>query len=79
MRKKFIFLALGPLLFALSPFAEAQQPKKIPRIGYLSGTGDPQTPGYQVDAFREGLRDLGYRGQRSEVRCQRKRGEKPDE
>ena len=40
--------------------AEAQQPAKIPRIGYVSGTGDPKTPGPLVEGFRRGLRDLGY-------------------
>jgi len=40
--------------------AGAQQPAKIPRIGYVSGTGDPKTPGLQVETFRQGLRDLGY-------------------
>ena len=44
-------LPLAPL------FAEAQQPGKIPRIGYVSGTG-PESP--NVEAFRRGLRDLGY-------------------
>jgi putative tryptophan/tyrosine transport system substrate-binding protein len=39
---------------------EAQQPKKVPRIGFVSGTGDTQTPGPQVEAFWRGLRDLGY-------------------
>ena len=40
--------------------AEAQQPKKIPRIGYLSGAGDPSNPGPNVEAFRRGLQELGY-------------------
>ena len=40
--------------------AHAQQPKKIPRIGYVSGSGDPNTPVPQIEAFRQGLRDLGY-------------------
>ncbi len=40
--------------------AEAQQPKKVPRIGYVSATGDPKTAGPQVEGFRRGLRDLGY-------------------
>src|SRR5215831_5771788 len=40
--------------------AQAQQPKKIPRIGYLAGSGDPNNPGPEVVAFRQGLRDLGY-------------------
>jgi putative ABC transport system substrate-binding protein len=45
------------MLFALSVRVEAQQAKKVPRVGYLSGTssGAPTT-----EAFRQGLRDLGY-------------------
>ena len=57
--KLFCFV-LGAMLFALSLPVEAQQPKKIPRIGYVSGTGDHKTPGLQVETFRQGLRDLGY-------------------
>ena len=38
----------------------AQQPTKIPRIGYVSANGDPNNPGPQVEAFRRELRDLGY-------------------
>jgi putative ABC transport system substrate-binding protein len=33
---------------------------KIPRIGYVSGTGSPADPGPYVEALRQGLRDLGY-------------------
>ena len=40
--------------------ATAQQPTKIPRIGYVSGTGDSSNPGPYVEALRQGLRDLGY-------------------
>ena len=36
-----------------------QQPAKIPRIGFVSGTAF-QTPGPDFEAFRQGLRDLGY-------------------
>jgi putative ABC transport system substrate-binding protein len=39
--------------------AEAQQPKKVPRIGYLTGTSLSANSG-RTDAFRQGLRDLGY-------------------
>ncbi len=35
MRRKFFGLALGTLLLALCFSAEAQQPKKVARIGYL--------------------------------------------
>src|ERR671924_1956416 len=54
MRKNALVFALSALLFVLSPAAEAQQPGKIYRIGMLLG-GSPY-----VEAFREGLRDLGY-------------------
>jgi putative ABC transport system substrate-binding protein len=39
--------------------SEAQQPA-IPRIGFVSGAGDPTNPGPSVEGFRQGLRDLGY-------------------
>ena len=59
MRRKIIILCI--LLLALSFSAEAaQQPPKIPRVGFISGTGDPQNPGPQIVGFREGLRKLGY-------------------
>jgi putative ABC transport system substrate-binding protein len=58
MIKKVICFALASLLFALCFYAEAQQPKKIPRIGVLS-PGSPG-PSSLLDAFRQGLRELGY-------------------
>ena len=36
------------------------QPQKIPRIGYVASSGDANNPGPNVEAFRRGLRDLGY-------------------
>ena len=45
------------MLLALSFPAEAQQPKKVPRVGLLR-PGSPPDP--YADAFRQGLRDLGY-------------------
>jgi putative ABC transport system substrate-binding protein len=60
MKAKILVYALSALILATIHLAEAQQPRKVPRIGYVSGTGDPVTPGYQVEAFRQGLRDLGY-------------------
>ncbi len=47
-------LALGAAPFA----AEAQQAAKIARIGYLAG--DLATAAHLPEAFRQGLRDLGY-------------------
>ena len=51
--------ALCVLLSALCSVSEAQQPVKIPRIGYL--TGPPLSATVRVrEAFRQGLRELGY-------------------
>jgi putative tryptophan/tyrosine transport system substrate-binding protein len=47
------------LLFALSVPAKAQQPKKVPRIGFLAAT-KPAAVAARVEAFRQGLRELGY-------------------
>src|SRR5215467_594381 len=49
-----LLLALCSLLLAPCLPAEAQQAKKVPRIGRLF------IPGPQMDAFGQGLRDLGY-------------------
>lgn len=54
------FFALLIMLVGYVGMAEAQQAKKVPRIGYVSGSGDPSNPGPFVDAFRQGLRDRGY-------------------
>jgi len=57
-REKVFSLALCALLLALSFPAQAQQPKKVQRIGVLS-PGFPG-PSSLLDAFRQGLRELGY-------------------
>ena len=38
---------------------QAQQPKKVPRIGYLSAAS-PSAIAARTEAFRQGLRELGY-------------------
>jgi putative ABC transport system substrate-binding protein len=48
------------VVLGVGAIAEAQQPKKVPRIGIVSGGGDPKTPVPGIEAFRQGLRDLGY-------------------
>jgi putative tryptophan/tyrosine transport system substrate-binding protein len=53
-------LLLIAFVLATIHFAEAQQPKKIPRIGYVSATGSSSNPGPYVEALRQGLRDLGH-------------------
>jgi len=60
MNHKVIPCLLAASVLICLHLAEAQQPAKIPRIGYVSTSGDPSTPGPQVEAFRQGLRDLGY-------------------
>jgi len=57
---KILGLALTAFLFAVSFSAQAQQQGKIPRIGYVSGTGSTSNPGPYVEALRQGLRDLDY-------------------
>ncbi|OGQ83334.1 MAG: hypothetical protein A3F90_07860 [Deltaproteobacteria bacterium RIFCSPLOWO2_12_FULL_60_19] len=53
-------ILMAVALVAAGAIAEAQQTKKVPRVGFLSGAGDPSNPGPRVEAFRQGLRDLGY-------------------
>jgi putative tryptophan/tyrosine transport system substrate-binding protein len=60
MTKKISVLTLCALLWALCIPVAAQQPAKVPRIGYLSRTGDSKNPGPQVEGFRQALRDFGY-------------------
>jgi putative tryptophan/tyrosine transport system substrate-binding protein len=60
MKRTIKVLTFCAMLFALSAVVEAQQPGKIPRIGYLASGGDINNPGFIVEAFRRGLRDLGY-------------------
>jgi putative tryptophan/tyrosine transport system substrate-binding protein len=59
MRKAFGVLALGALLFSLCLPAEAEQPVKIPRVGFLIGSS-PSANAARIEAFRQGLRELGY-------------------
>src|SRR4051794_28770129 len=56
------FLTAAGALAAASLAAEAQAPTKIPRIGYIHpGSADPGSANVSLfEAFRQGLRDLGY-------------------
>src|SRR5438034_8623894 len=60
MTAKILIWLLATILLTTAPAAQAQQPAKIPRIGYVSGTGDATNQGPYVEALRQGLRDLGY-------------------
>ena len=57
MRKTVLSFVLCAMLCALCATAEAQQPKKIPRIGYLS-TVDQVS--FRSEGIRLALRELGY-------------------
>ena len=48
------------MLVVVEVVAQAQQPARIPRIGYVTSTGNSNNPGLSGNAFRQGLRDLGY-------------------
>ena len=54
-----LLLALCSVLVAPCSSAQAQQPAKIPRIAYLTLSSLAANRG-RVEAFRHGLRDLGY-------------------
>jgi len=58
MNKKIVWL-FTLLLLAAVTLAEAQQPKKVPRIGFLSAASASAVAG-RLDAFRQGLTELGY-------------------
>ena len=56
--KSIFCFSIGALLMALCSSTEAQQLKRIPRIGYLANS--PSVYPARIEAFRRGLRDLGY-------------------
>jgi ABC-type uncharacterized transport system substrate-binding protein len=57
MMKRITVLTLCAMLFALCSSAEAQQPTKVPRIGFISVRSGIES---REEAFRQGLRELGY-------------------
>jgi putative ABC transport system substrate-binding protein len=59
-RKMIIVVWLISLVLAPFRLAEAQQPAKVPRIGYLDTSGNHSTPSPRLEASRRGLRELGY-------------------
>jgi putative ABC transport system substrate-binding protein len=64
MSKKIFIGLLAIFLLATVLIADAQQAKKIPRVGYLwfgfAPSPAPMRPNPQVESFRQGLRELGY-------------------
>ena len=59
MKQKMTFWLLATFLLTTVPSVEAQQPKKIPRIGFLAH-GSLSAMRENVEAFRQRLRELGY-------------------
>jgi putative ABC transport system substrate-binding protein len=57
--KEITVVTLSAMLFALCFPAEALQPKKVSRVGYLSST-DPTTDFRRSEPIRLALRELGY-------------------
>ena len=57
MRPKFPLIMLTVFILASVHLAHAQQPKKVPRIGYLAPRSEP---GANEKAFLQGLQSLGY-------------------
>jgi putative ABC transport system substrate-binding protein len=58
MNRKIVICLLTTALLSIAPFVEAQQPKKVPRVGFLEGASISESQG--LDPFRQGLRELGY-------------------
>ncbi|MSP38095.1 MAG: ABC transporter substrate-binding protein [Deltaproteobacteria bacterium] len=59
MTKKILVWLLIIFFVANVSVAQAQQPTKIPRIGYLAANSRAATSA-RTEAFRQGLRELGY-------------------
>src|SRR5262245_6945592 len=59
MKRKITVFSVCAILLALCPSAQAQHPKKVPRIGYLVG-GDLTSESTRAEAIRLALRGLGY-------------------
>ncbi len=61
MKEKVAVSVVVFLLLASFSLAEAQQTTKaISRVGFISSTGTAESPSPLFEAFRQGLRDLGY-------------------
>jgi len=59
MKKSAASILVVVVQFALGVIAEAQQPKKVPRIGYLA-SGDAATESIRAEPIRAALREFGY-------------------
>ena len=55
-----LLLTLCSLLLAPCFQVHAQQPKKVPRVGFLASVGSPESPPIQLEILQQGLHDVGY-------------------
>jgi putative tryptophan/tyrosine transport system substrate-binding protein len=60
MKRKVLAALAGFFILGLSSAQAQQAPKAVPTIGFISSTGATGSSSPQYDAFRGGLRDLGY-------------------
>src|SRR5215510_14514363 len=60
MKKAAVSILIAVILLTVAVVTEAQQAKKVHRIGYVTETGDFSSPSPNFEAFRQGLRELGY-------------------
>src|SRR4029434_8318679 len=58
MSKKIVLTMFATAMLAFVNLSQAQQPKKVHRIGYLSSSSDPASQ--STEAIRRALRELGY-------------------
>src|SRR3989338_6949061 len=64
MNRKIVIWLLTAVVLSTISLAQAQQAKKVPRVGYLTvgfaPSPAPARPNPTVESFRQGLRELGY-------------------
>jgi putative tryptophan/tyrosine transport system substrate-binding protein len=58
MKNRITVLTLCAVLFVLCWSAEAQQATKVSQVGYLGSSSGAESA--RTEAFRQGLRELGY-------------------
>ena len=75
-RRRELLVALGAALATGPMLGRAQQSGGIPHIGYIS-LGSPHSNGAFLDAFKDGLRELGYADGRNIVIDVRWAGDSP--
>jgi len=59
MKKKIFLITLASVIVVSVHLAEAQQPKKVPRLGYFAST-DPAGESARSEGIRLALRERGY-------------------